>query len=254
MGKPPKARHIDFYPDEYIAGISGKMTPEQLGLYWTICALIYSKSAPIDDDPKWLGNVMGGTNTRTVKRILSALVAMGKVECKDGLLWVNRCARELDRTHERISNAQANGKLGGRPSNKSKGLPKAGGSSSEKLTTNHQPPTTNHQPKNAPNGFDDFWKEYPRKVGKGSARKAYTNALKTASPEEILAGVKRYVATSPDPKFTKHPGPWLNDQRWLDEDKADKPWKPMSRADTDAMWERINAEQAAKGNATEDAK
>jgi hypothetical protein len=66
--------------------------------------------------------------------------------------------------------------------------------------------------------FEEFWKVFPRKVGKGEARKAFRNALKRASAEEIVAGAKRYAATKPDPEFTKHPGPWLNADRWLDED------------------------------------
>ena len=65
--------------------------------------------------------------------------------------------------------------------------------------------------------FAQFWEVYPRKVGKGEARKAWRNALKRATAEEIIAGAKRYAASKPDPEFTKHPGPWLNADRWLDE-------------------------------------
>lgn len=68
-----------------------------------------------------------------------------------------------------------------------------------------------------PDTFDAFWQAYPRKVGKGEARKAYRNALKRATAEQILAGAQRYAASKPDPQFTKHPGPWLNADRWLDE-------------------------------------
>jgi hypothetical protein len=68
--------------------------------------------------------------------------------------------------------------------------------------------------------FLAFWGVYPRKVGKGAARKAYRNALRRASPEEILAGVRRYAASSPDPEYTKHPSTWLNADCWLDEGKV----------------------------------
>ena len=136
-----KIRHIDFYPDEYIAGVSGQLTPEQSGVYWMICSLIYSKSAPIDDDPKWLGNIMAGTHPRTIRKILEELESRGKIQRKDGVIWVERCANEIDKTDERIAKAQVNGKLGGRPSNKNKDLTKPKGLFNEKLTTNHQPPT-----------------------------------------------------------------------------------------------------------------
>jgi hypothetical protein len=65
--------------------------------------------------------------------------------------------------------------------------------------------------------FEGFWLVYPRKVGKGSARKAYRQALKRASHDEILAGAKAYVSSKPEPKFTAHAASWLNADRWLDE-------------------------------------
>jgi hypothetical protein len=65
--------------------------------------------------------------------------------------------------------------------------------------------------------FEDFWGVYPRKVGKGAARKAYRNALKRASEAEILAGAKVYAASKPEPQYTAHATTWLNADRWLDE-------------------------------------
>jgi hypothetical protein len=82
--------------------------------------------------------------------------------------------------------------------------------------------------------FEDFWSVYPRKVGKGEAKKAFRNALKRATAEEIIAGAKRYAASKPEPEYTKHPGPWLNADRWADEParKANTvlagPWKPVA--------------------------
>jgi hypothetical protein len=65
--------------------------------------------------------------------------------------------------------------------------------------------------------FEGFWAVYPKKVGKGAARKAYRNALKRASHVEILAGAKAYAASKPDPQYTAHASTWLNADRWLDE-------------------------------------
>jgi hypothetical protein len=81
--------------------------------------------------------------------------------------------------------------------------------------------------------FECFWTVYPRKVGKGAARKAYRNALKRASHAEIMAGAKAYAASKPDPQFTAHASTWLNADRWLDEpDRKPStvlsgPWKPI---------------------------
>lgn len=65
--------------------------------------------------------------------------------------------------------------------------------------------------------FDDFWNAYPLKTGKPSARKAWERAVKRDDPAKIIEGAKRYAADpNRDARYTKHPGPWLNDDRWQD--------------------------------------
>ena len=73
-----------------------------------------------------------------------------------------------------------------------------------------------------PSGFDAFYRIYPRKVGKREAEKAYRAAIKRgADPDAILAGAKRYAEKCADDRtierYIKHPGPWLNAERWLDQ-------------------------------------
>ena len=85
----------------------------------------------------------------------------------------------------------------------------------------------------AEGSFLEFYAVFPRKVGKGAARRAHRNALRRATSDEILAGARRYAVSKPDPKFTKHPATWLNADCWADEpDKPTHaviagPWKPF---------------------------
>ena len=74
-------------------------------------------------------------------------------------------------------------------------------------------------------GFNEFWDLYPRKVGKGAARKAWRAALRKSSREDILAGVTLYaiLRRDQDPQFTAHPATWLNGERWVDETMIDVP-------------------------------
>lgn len=65
--------------------------------------------------------------------------------------------------------------------------------------------------------WEDFWDAYPRKVGMGAAKRAWTAALKRATPEEIMAGLYR-TGFSVHREFIPHPSTWLNGQRWNDED------------------------------------
>lgn len=67
--------------------------------------------------------------------------------------------------------------------------------------------------------FEEFYRAYPRKVSKGSARKAWAKAAKQAEPAVIIAAAERYAQErrSEDPRFTKHPASWLNAEAWQDE-------------------------------------
>lgn len=77
---------------------------------------------------------------------------------------------------------------------------------------------TERTPKN-PAGFDEFWRLYPRKVGKIAARKAFAKAVKLAPLPVILDSVRLYAmdARMRDPEFVAHPSTWLNEGRWDDE-------------------------------------
>ncbi len=67
----------------------------------------------------------------------------------------------------------------------------------------------------AQNLFNEFWKEYPRKLDKAKAVKAFASALTRANLEDILAGAIQYKN---DPnrldEFTKYPASWLNADSW----------------------------------------
>ena len=74
----------------------------------------------------------------------------------------------------------------------------------------------------APNGFTEFWQLYPRKVGKGTAEKAW---LKITPDAEMIAAILKAVAAQMTTdqwlqeggRFIPHPSTWLNRKGWLDE-------------------------------------
>ena len=75
------------------------------------------------------------------------------------------------------------------------------------------------------NTFDAFWNLYPRKVGKGAAVKAHKAAMRKATADEILEGLRSQLPrfASADPKFIPHAATWLNGERWADEFVDPKP-------------------------------
>lgn len=67
------------------------------------------------------------------------------------------------------------------------------------------------------NGFSEFWNVYPHRVGKIAAEKAFSKALKSATAEQIIDGVRYYKRTKPDWQSWAYPKTWLSQGRWLDE-------------------------------------
>ena len=68
--------------------------------------------------------------------------------------------------------------------------------------------------------FEEFWKVYPKKVSKVSARKAWMKiAGANGHAAEIIIGVEMWKSTEQwgDPRYIPHPATFLNERRWEDE-------------------------------------
>ena len=84
--------------------------------------------------------------------------------------------------------------------------------------------------------FNQFWAAYPRRIGKGAARKSFDKASKIASHQEIMGGLFAQLPyfRSLDPKFVPHPSTWLNQERWSDEPQQPRQNKQDKRTLRDA--------------------
>ncbi|MGP1257089.1 MAG: hypothetical protein ACTS10_21925 [Kiloniellales bacterium] len=140
-----KVRRVDFYPDELISGVAGKLSVFDFGIYWMVCTLIASRGGPIDNDPEWLSSLFQKrTKTRDVSASIARLIEAEKLHQSGGKLSQKRMQSEVKRASDRIAKYRENGSKGGRPRKENSNLEKPSGFSDENLpaTTNHQPPTT----------------------------------------------------------------------------------------------------------------
>ena len=73
--------------------------------------------------------------------------------------------------------------------------------------------------------FESWYKMYPRKVGKGGARKAFKSALKKADYETLCRGRDAFIeeAVGKDKSFIPYAATWLNQERWTDDQKDINP-------------------------------
>lgn len=70
--------------------------------------------------------------------------------------------------------------------------------------------------------FETFWTDYPRKVCKEAARKAYAKAVKAHGAQTILDALAAWNRTRKpcEPQFLPHASTWLNQARYLDDYEA----------------------------------
>ena len=73
-------------------------------------------------------------------------------------------------------------------------------------------------------GFESFWKAYPRRVGKGAAEKAWVRARRAGvTVETLIATAERFAADTKrdgtESRFVPHPATWLNRRPWEDEEE-----------------------------------
>lgn len=95
-------------------------------------------------------------------------------------------------------------------------------------------PINNNLPNKYKDQFDEFWNEYPRKVGKKKAFAVYNSLMKfnKATHQEIMSGLSVYKSHLSKNSWLNpaHPTTWLGGERWSDdysqEEKPTQRYKP----------------------------
>jgi uncharacterized protein YdaU (DUF1376 family) len=225
MTTPP---WMPLYIADYLAD-TGHLSTEEHGAY-LLLTMHYWRTGGLPDDDGELALI----SRLPEKRWQQVRLKLARL-FKDG--WRHtRVDAELARAHAKHERRAEAGKRGGiaksdakqNPSNASRLLEhppdNALASSSQPesedkanaLSSARGAPPENVWPKDF---REQFWAAYPRKVGKAAAIKALETIRKRGAVpfDRVLAGLRAFVATNPDPQFTPHPLTWLHQGRWDDE-------------------------------------
>ena len=99
-------------------------------------------------------------------------------------------------------------------------------------TVTHREPPSQSNPNTNPNtdtqsdAFDAFWAEYPKKVGKQAARKAF-ESLEPALYPAVISAVRAQRDcdqwTKENGRYIPNPATWLSQGRWEDEPPSPSP-------------------------------
>ena len=85
---------VRFFPSDWLAGTRG-MSASETGVYVTLVALMYERTAPLDRDDARLARLCG-LPTNVFRTILDTLIVQGKVTLEGEKLWGRRVALEVE--------------------------------------------------------------------------------------------------------------------------------------------------------------
>jgi len=139
-------------------------------------------------------------------------------KCDDGYRH-KRIDAELAKYQSNAEKNRLNGAKGGRPRKNKPRLTQSvidGNPVATQINPNQEPLTKNQEPLTSL-PFDDFWNAYDYKKGGLAKPKAKWLSLSIETQKLIMAHVPRYVKSTPNKSYRKHPMTYLNNEGWLDE-------------------------------------
>lgn len=84
-----------FFAEDYLSGCrTACMTPEQMGLYSGFICLNWMMSGPLEANAEKLKGGLG-FDVRTIKRLVPALIRMGKISIGGGMIWQERTQADV---------------------------------------------------------------------------------------------------------------------------------------------------------------
>ena len=228
--------------DAFIADTT-HLDAEQTGAYMMLLMSLWrSPEACLPDDEKKLCR-MARVSHRKWHAVWDVIAEFFTVE--DGFVTHKRVTSDRVKVREKIDAARTNGQRGGeRKALKTKKVDVA--DATDPLEKNASETvadgklTINHKPKDIPPNplegeFEEFYREYPKRVDRKKTERAYRATRKTVPHAQLMAGVRAYrdEVRGKDPQFIKHPTTWLNAGSWENSTTAE----PTSQNYSDDMWE-----------------
>lgn len=90
-----KAPFFFFYAKDWREGVQ-HLDADERGVYIDLIAAMWNRKGGVPDDPKWIAKDIG-LDTRLVKRVVTSLVAKGKLRRVDGFLQNKKIMEEISR-------------------------------------------------------------------------------------------------------------------------------------------------------------
>jgi uncharacterized protein YdaU (DUF1376 family) len=192
---------------------TSRLTDSQAMAYLRLIWMYYDSEKPLSNDIEVLA-LQVGLPIDDVHLLLRAYFRL-----EDGVWKHSRCDAEIEEYRSfvdkksRAGKASAEQRKNSSTTSDEQVLNEC--STDVQLTNNHKPITNNQE---YIDRFDIFWKQYPRKVARPNAIKAWLKI----KPDDVvlkkmLDAINQQQLPSKEIQFVPHPATWLNAQRWEDE-------------------------------------
>ena len=231
--------YMQLYVSDYLAD-TAHLTAKQHGAYMLLLMNYWQRGKALDNTNERLSFVarLSPEEWEENKGVLSEFF-----EVENEFWFHSRIEHDLNKIREKSAKAS----FAARRSVVARGLNQRSANAEQSL--NHKEEEEDKEEdkdnkQNISNLFDLFWSEYPIKVGKGAARKAFEKAIRLESFEVILEGARRYKS---DPNrsqaYTAHAATWLNAQRWTDEPLPPRALSPDEKREKELQASREKSER-----------
>jgi uncharacterized protein YdaU (DUF1376 family) len=219
-----KSPAFQFYPQDYIASPRvAEMTLEEEGAYIRLLCYCWTAGS-IPSDPERCARLVGKGCSISVATNVQRTFNESPTDPQR--LVHERIEKERQKQAIRRNQTSSAGKKSAERRSLSREITTGSNKRSTNVQRNLNPSSSSSDEdvcvsnsESQVSQFESFWSICPRKTAKGSARKAWVKAIKTATPDQIIAAMKVYATATvgTETQYIAHPATWLNAERWLDD-------------------------------------
>jgi uncharacterized protein YdaU (DUF1376 family) len=248
-----------FYPRDWLEA-TREMSLEERGAYIDLICILMEMEGHLADNDDWMRHQLHIPKQRW-KKMKNRLVEHGKIRIENGLIVNERCIKELDdllsKRTQNSRNVQKRWKKVGEKleesSNKVETFSKEKSEKPNKINDCHHSNVPvrarvldsdldldkeispngllimpSEKPRAYSQSFEDFWKAYPRRVGKGKAYSAWKRLNgpdRKKAAEQLVVQLPALLMKLKDERgnFCPHGATWLSQRRFDDEPEVQGP-------------------------------
>ena len=212
-----KFPHLPLFTDAYIAD-TVHLSHEEHGLYLMLLMTVWrSPECKIPNDMEWIKRRLRASDEQMEKYVKNILDEV--FSSTGNYIFQKRLRDEFEyvKTKSKKCSASAKSRF-----LKEKHISERNAPIPIPIPIDTNVSNINPQKAKKEDKFEQWWKQYPRRVGKGDSRREFARAIKKIGFEELMSATLKYSMSvqKMDQGFIPYPQRWLKNERWSDEHES----------------------------------